>query len=241
MHGPSVASLLVGTNCGTAPDAKVFYAAAPSWLKDSSYYAKAIDWIIEQNAKLPADQKIRLVSVSAAPSGPGSPFEKNQSMWDAAFARAETAGILVLDCTNHHGFIQRCFLDAANREISPLCRSDIQPGQKFNSKNGMLFAPSGPRTMAEQYQKSRFTYQYNSKGGQSWAVPYAAGVLAMGWQVNPQLQPGQMKELLFKSAATGQNGEKIINPQRFIAMVKTAKPATAGNTTDSRPPKRSSR
>ena len=88
----------------------------------------------------------------------------------------------------------------------------MQPGQKFNSKNEMLFAPSGPRTMAEQYQKGRFTYQYNSKGGQSWAVPYVAGVLAMGWQVNPGLEPGQMKELLFESVATGQNGAKIINP-----------------------------
>jgi hypothetical protein len=241
MHGPSVASLLVGTNCGTAPDAKVFYAAAPSWLKDSSYYAKAIDWIIEQNAKLPADQKIRLVSVSAAPSGPDTLFEKNQPMWDAAYARAEAAGILVLDCTNQHGFIQRCFLDAANRENPSLCSSDIRPGQKFNSRNDILFAPSGPRTMAEQYQKSRFTYQYNSKGGQSWAVPYVAGVLAMAWQVNPELQPGQMKELLLKSAATGQNGEKIINPQRFIALVKTAKPGVAGHITDSKQPERSSR
>ncbi|MGA2094425.1 MAG: S8 family serine peptidase, partial [Sedimentisphaerales bacterium] len=66
MHGPAVASLLAGTNCGTAPDANVFYAAAPSWTKDTAYQAKALDWIVEQNAKLPAGQKIRVVSVSAA-------------------------------------------------------------------------------------------------------------------------------------------------------------------------------
>lgn len=227
MHGPSVASLLVGTNCGTAPDAKVFYAAAPSWLKDSAYFARALDWIIEQNAKLPADRKIRVVSVSAAPSGPGSPFEKNQQMWDDACSRAEAAGILVLDCTSHHGFIRRCFLDAVGRENPSRCSSDISPGQKFDSKNDILFAPSGPRTMAEEYQKGRFTYQYNARGGVSWAIPYVAGVLAMGWQVNPRLGPEQMKEMLLKSAAKGQNGEKVINPRRFIAMVKMAKPDTA--------------
>lgn len=36
MHGPAVASLLVGSNCGTAPDAKVYYAAAPSWKRDTA-------------------------------------------------------------------------------------------------------------------------------------------------------------------------------------------------------------
>ena len=78
MHGPAVTSLLVGTNCGTAPDARVYYVAAPSWTNDTAYQAKALDWIVEQNERLPVSEKIRVVSVSAAPSGPGSPFEKNQ-------------------------------------------------------------------------------------------------------------------------------------------------------------------
>jgi len=46
MHGPALASLLVGANCGTAPGARVYYAAAPSWKRDAAYYAKGLDWII---------------------------------------------------------------------------------------------------------------------------------------------------------------------------------------------------
>jgi hypothetical protein len=229
MHGPAVASLLVGANCGTAPDAKLYYAAAPSWLKDSSYYAKAIDWIIEQNSKLPAGQKIRVVSVSAAPSGEGSPFEKNQQMWDQACARAEAAGLLVLDCTRHHGIIGRCFFDAGNREDPSQCLIGMHPGDKVDPMDDRVYAPSGPRTTAEQYQENRFTYQYNGRGGLSWTIPYVAGVLAMGWQVNPGLGPEQMKEILFNSAAKGQNGAKIIDPQRFIGMVRTAKPKRVPN------------
>ncbi|GAH06138.1 unnamed protein product, partial [marine sediment metagenome] len=61
MHGPLVASLLVGTNCGTAPGARVYYAAAPSWKMDSAYYAKGLNWIIEQNKNLPVSEKIRVV------------------------------------------------------------------------------------------------------------------------------------------------------------------------------------
>ncbi|MCJ7776909.1 MAG: S8 family serine peptidase [Sedimentisphaerales bacterium] len=229
MHGPAVASLLVGTNCGTAPDAKLYYAAAPSWLKDAEYYSKSIDWILEQNAKLPAEQKIRVISVSAAPAGQGSPFEKNQQMWDDACSRAEAAGILVLDCTKHHGIIGRCILDAGNREDPTQCSMGIRPGHKVNPADDRVYAPSGPRTTAEQYRENRFTYQYNGQGGLSWTIPYAAGVLAMGWQINPSLGSEQMKEILFNSAAKGQNGAKIIYPQRFIAMVKAAKPKNASN------------
>jgi subtilisin family serine protease len=114
MHGPAVASLLVGAKCGTAPEAHLYYVAAPSWTGDSAYYGKALDWITDQNEKLPAGQKIRVVSVSAAPSGPGSPFKKSKEMWDTACARAEKAGILVLDCTGHHGVLGPCYFDGSD-------------------------------------------------------------------------------------------------------------------------------
>jgi len=47
----------------------------------------------------------------------------------------------------------------------------------------------------------------------------------MGWQVNPELSPEQMRELLFKSAYTKKNGAKIINPKKFIHLVKRNKTA----------------
>jgi subtilisin family serine protease len=79
MHGPAVASLLVGTQCGTAPGARLYHVAAPSWTGDTAYQAKALDWLVEQSKALPAGQKIRVVSISAAPSG-RPPFRLK--MWD---------------------------------------------------------------------------------------------------------------------------------------------------------------
>ena len=61
----------------------------------------------------------------------------------------------------------------------------------------------------------------------SWAIPYCAGVLAMGWQIRPDLPAEQMKELLFESAYTKKDGAKIIDPKKFIRIVKTAKPTQA--------------
>jgi serine protease AprX len=116
MHGPAVLSLLVGAQAGTAPEARVYYAAAPSWLGDAKYYADALRWIIEENQKLPKAGKIRVVSVSAAPSGPGSPFTKDGELWDAAVTAANADGILVLDCTQTYGFIGPCYYDPADPE-----------------------------------------------------------------------------------------------------------------------------
>ena len=130
MHGPAVASLLVGTRCGTAPGARLYHVAAPSWTLDTAYQAKALDWLVEQNQSLPAGQTIRVISISAAPSGRGSPFEKNTEMWDEACKRAEAQGILVLDCTTHHGFIGAC---AGPR----------RPGERRQVQAG-ISGPAGP-------------------------------------------------------------------------------------------------
>jgi hypothetical protein len=47
--------------------------------------------------------------------------------------------------------------------------------------------------------------------------------LALGWQICPDLPPERMRELLFKSAYTKKDGTKIINPRKFIRLVKKAK------------------
>ena len=221
MHGPAVTSLLVGTNCGTAPDARVYYAAAPSWKRDTAYEARALDWITKQNKNLPASEKIRVVSVSAAPSSPNV-RDKNQHMWGRACARAEAAGIMVLDCTRDHGFIGKCWYNARVPESVNQCNPG-DPQYGFHASDRLL-VPSAPRTTAEEYDKGDCSYQYCGTGGLSWSIPYGAGVLAMGWQIRPDLGPEKMRELLFKSAYTKRNGAKIINPEKFIRLVKSASP-----------------
>jgi hypothetical protein len=219
MHGPAVASLLVGSNCGTAPGARVYYVAAPSWTRDTAYQAKALDWIIEQNEELLASEKIRVVSVSAAPSGPGSPFDRNQEMWDKACARAESKGLMVLDCTQHRGIIGPCYYDLADPDNISKCRAGF-PGRHGAAVADSLLVPCSPRTTAEEYNSGEHSYQYCGRGGLSWSIPYSAGVLALGWELRPDLTAAQMQECLFNSAYTTNEGAKVINPKEFIRMIK---------------------
>jgi len=219
MHGPAVASLLVGAECGTAPGATLYYVAAPSWTKDAAFQSKALDWIIDQNDKLPAGQKIRVVSVSAAPSGPESAFEKNQASWDDACARAEAKGLMVLDCTQHHGFVGACYYDATDPENAAKCRSGF-PGMEGTRHSDRLLVPASPRTVAEEYDKGDCSYQYCGQGGLSWSIPYCAGILALGWELRPDLTSNQMRELLFQSAYVNEQGASFINPPEFVKLVK---------------------
>ena len=63
MHGPAVASLLVGKEWGIAPGAELVYRAVPSG-RAFNYRADALSDIIEFNKTLPPENKIRIVSCS---------------------------------------------------------------------------------------------------------------------------------------------------------------------------------
>ena len=221
MHAPAVTSILVGEHTGVAPDARVYFAAAPSWKGDSEYYAKGLFWIIEENRKLPGDEKIRVVSVSAAPSGDSSPFTEHLDLWDNAVAAARDEGILVLDCRvgTETGIIAPAHFDPDDREDASLCRGGfpLSPAKLPATEIGV---PTSYRTCAEEYEAGVPSYQYYGQGGLSWGIPYAAGVLALGWQANPELDNEEIVQLLFDTCATGKDGSPIIDPAAIIQAVQ---------------------
>lgn len=67
-----------------------------------------------------------------------------------------------------------------------------------------------------------YNYRYKSVGGQSWSIPYVSGVLALGWQVNPELDGETMKSLLFESSWVNDEGLHFINPPAFIEAVQNS-------------------
>ena len=94
MHGPAVASLLVGKDCGVAPGVKLVYKAVPSG-RDFLPKAHALTDIIEGNRNVPQKDKVRIVSCSIdyVKENP----EPGLSEWIAALDRAKEEGILVVD------------------------------------------------------------------------------------------------------------------------------------------------
>jgi subtilisin family serine protease len=218
-HGPGVTSLLVGENIGTAPDASVYYVAVPpgraNGILDSQYCADALIWIVEQNRKLPNDQKIRVVSISAVPDEAG---RENRQAYRDAVALAESEGMLVIDADSFVWSAYYEYGDNPDDVRSYKAGYPIMGPQPLSAEK--IAAPASVRTTAEHYAQDSPSYVYHGNGGVSWAVPYTAGVLAMGWQVNPALGNDEIVELLFETAYVNNDGVNIINPPSFIEAVK---------------------
>ena len=211
MHGPGVASLLVGENIGVAPGAKLYYAANPSWLKDTQYDAQGLLWIIEINKNMPENEKIKFVSVSARPSGPYSPREKNLEMWDEAVKLAEESGIVVVDCTDTYGFVAPGYVDYKTGKF----KKGFPDYKMEETENGKVCVPNSLRTIAESFDDKNFGYSYFGMGGLSWGIPYAVGLLCLGQQLAPNLTAKELKQCFVESAI-----DNVVNPKGFIEKVK---------------------
>jgi hypothetical protein len=218
-HGPAVASLLVGDSIGTAPDAKIYFVAVPSWTKDAKYQADALNWIIDKNNTLPKGDKIRAVSVSAAPSGIGTLFTKHNSLWDSAYLRAIKSGLIVIDCTSDNGITSPCYNDI-NHPDSISKSLPGYPGIAFTADSTRICVPNSLRTVAEEFEQGVYSFTYCGRGGISWAEPYLVGVLALGWQLRPDISGKEMIRLLYSTSYHKDNGTKIIQPEAFIESVK---------------------
>jgi hypothetical protein len=56
----------------------------------------------------------------------------------------------------------------------------------------------------------------------SWAAPYLAGLAALAYQVNPEIEPKTIVELWLKTAVQTEAGA-IVNPAGFIKAVQNNK------------------
>jgi hypothetical protein len=211
MHGPAVTSLLAEPGIGVAPDVKLYFYAHPPWLTDQTTHADALHAVIEQNRKLPAGQKIRVVGFSDGPDT----REKNIEAYQQAIKDAEAEGILVVDVAHPFQIYPVAILPYKDRN-NP---ANWGPSHWYKGGKGTgLGVPTGGRTTASGYPERNDSYAYWSDGGLSWAVPYIVGTLALGWQADPDLTNENAVKYLLDSAFDGKSG-KAINPEGFVGMV----------------------
>lgn len=219
MHGPFVASLAVGKDIGVAPDAGLYFIgtynsniAYRSMALDYTYYADAIDRILEINSDLSKEEKIRAISISAC----WSPENKGYDELNAAIERAKKEGIFVISCNlfETYGFWPYSLdkeqgTDPDKEEsytifewerwvnmVSHIKGFTNYFQEKFSKdfKGEFLLVPIGSRTYAEATGED--VYCFSRFGGWSAMEPYIAGLYAMACQVKPDITP----ELFWKTA-----------------------------------------
>lgn len=160
--------------------------------------------IIELNRELPKDEKIRVVSISSGPGG---------DAWRKARVKTQEAGILVVTCG-------REFLDYGKLALVEGEDPDRPESYRLDGyaiSNDVLLVPTGNKTTASH--RGVNVYTYYKEGGMSWGAPYIAGLAALAFQVNADLQPQTIVEQLVKTATHTEVGP-VVNPRGFIESIR---------------------
>ena len=92
---------------------------------------------------------------------------------------------------------------------------------KYGHDDSVLLIPTGNRTIASHNGPD--VYTYTRTGGMSWAAPYMAGLSALAYQVNPEIEPKEIVDLWLKTASQTDVGP-IVNPVGFIEAVRKLRP-----------------
>jgi hypothetical protein len=213
MHGPAVAAFALGRTVGVAPGAELYYIAEThgifrpggfDW--DFGPLARSIDRLLEINSLLPADQKIRVISISVG----WRPGQKGCDEADAAVARARQAGVFVISTAleRTHGLAFHGL--GRDPRSDPEQARSYRPGswwaKEFAANPAALgsvkrlLIPMDSRTTAGPCGEE--DYVFYPEGGWSWVVPYLAGLYALACQVNPEITPEQFWEAALRTGAT---------------------------------------
>ncbi len=224
MHGPGVSSLLVGKNCGVAPESNLYYKATPSG-NNSNWRDKseALNRIIEDNKKL--ENKIRIVSCSLGYPNPR--VKGDLSLYKKAIEEARKSGIIFLDSNTifESGFVGGgSFTDKDDFDTYEewLYVQEDKKARKFFE--GKTIVPCDYRTIASSWNKKDENkndgYEFHGQGGISWSIPYLSGIFALMLQVRNDLTMEEMIKILKDTARTNNKGLKIIDPQKAIESIK---------------------
>ena len=225
-HGGLVTSIMAGRTCGVAPEAEIYYVGSHNYdmsadnpmVPNAAHYARAIDQLLEVNARLPKEQKIRVISISA---GWGSKNPGFKAMSEAV-RKAEAAGIFVVSGnvfdSREPGFwfwgFDRRSLESPDDAIASRVITWKDWISQVAGRDGFaeyyermlgrarspefLVLPEGSKTVAHPGGPNE--YGFYRMGGWSSIMPYIAGLYALSCQVKPDITP----EVFWQAAlATG--------------------------------------
>jgi len=209
MHGSPVTSVAVGRNLGVAPGASLTYFAVPMWERDNTPYINSLKKIFKWNKILPEKEKIRVVSISNGMF----PHYPHYEEWEEILEQAESQGILVVTCDQavfEYGIL------SLKRGMDPDKPDNYNPGY-YSSEGDVIRVPGANKTVASH--RGNDVYTFDSMGGMSWGAPYIAGLAALAYQVNKDIQPKEIIQLLIETVIKTDAGP-IVNPEGFIEKVR---------------------
>mgnify|MGYP001556513240 CR=1 FL=1 len=219
MHGAALASISVGKSCGVAPGAKLHYYSVPMWKGENTCYIDSLNAIVEKNKTLPKEQRVRAIACSTAMFYRYPRYDEYRK----ALERAWKSGIVVFTCEDiKKPKFYYCMLNC-KRGADPDKVQSYEPvswkQEAFLAKVS-LWIPGGTRTVASPNDPSE--YDYDKDCGSSWGTPFLAGLTALALQLNLEMKPDEIINLLHKTAHKTKFG-LVVNPKAFVKAARAAK------------------
>jgi hypothetical protein len=229
MHGSAVASIAVGRTVGVAPEADLYFIATPSESPIAAvlmphFLAQAIRRFVDINRALPANRKIRVISLSMGWGDAALGCHDADSA--VALARAEHIAFFSVTHDFAYGGLGRPPLsepDSFDAYVSSWMWRDDRFGSLSRTRlfsipidNRTLASAAGPQTMV-----------YFPMGGFSWGPPFMAGTYALAAQVDPSITPERFFDLAMRHArrqprATAERrmASLVLDPAALIAALR---------------------
>ncbi len=208
MHSAPIVSITAGKLVGVAPGATVTHFAVPMWKKENAYYIRSLEKIFALSSELPEDERIRVVSISTSPLW----HHPDDVIWRNAVKRAAAMGILIVTCDSEFlRFGTLTLIEGRDPDRPESYRTGY-----YSAEDNVLRVPTGNKTVASHLGND--VYKYEREGGRSWAAPYLAGLAALAFQLEKDISPQTIVELLIATATPTEAGP-VVNPRGFIDRV----------------------
>ncbi len=245
IQGTAAASIACGNSVGVAPDSDLYYinssifntAKAGNPEVDIVLFAEAVDEVLELNKTLEADKKIRVIAAAINPD----PKELGYQDFVRTVEKAKNENIFLITNSLQDSY-KFCF-DGLSRQLSgnPDNVETYRPAAIWANAfyngfysadnivkryepfmNEVLFFPMDARTTASELDNNQ--YAFINGGSRDLALPYMAGLYALGCQVDPQLTPEKFWQkavetgdaIKFDKDSQQYEIKKIVNPTRLI-------------------------
>ena len=202
-------------------------------------YVEAINKILDENEKLPENERVSVVSISWGFNKQAPGYEELLQ----AIQRAKEEGVFIVSTRmrEHYGF----YTNGANRspvgdidssecyEAGAWWKSKPEDALDYITVNGadkdkLLLFPMDHRTVADFKDSTSYRYEGND-GGMSWSTPWVAGMYVLAKQADPSITPEKFWQYALETSSECRNNDsgnyvgRLINPQGLIQKIQENK------------------
>ena len=195
-------------------------------------YVDAINKVLDENAKLPENERVSVISISWGFDEFAPGYEELQQ----ALQRAKDQGVFIVSTALQEQYgMSTCganrnpkgnLENPDNYEAGAFWKAGSESGNNYmGDADKLLLVPMDHRTVADYTDGTSYRYEGND-GGMSWSTPWLAGMYVLAKQANPNITPDDFWKYALETSSECRNDDsgtyvgRMINPRELIQRIQ---------------------